>query len=237
MANGIQMAGASMIRQQVRQDALANNLANISTPGFKATRVFQEVLDDVGAGATRNAGDGERFYIDFTQGTIRPTGADLDMALDGDGFFTVLTANGERYTRDGGFSLSSDGTLTDRSGNPVLGESGPIVLEGGSIEVDESGEIRSGGESVGTLFIKNFDNREQLVHEGFGLLTTRPGAELREIEPDVTVHQRCLEESNVNTMQETVRMTTLLRGYEASQKMLQLQNDALGRVVNELIQG
>ncbi|MBN1826846.1 MAG: flagellar hook basal-body protein [Candidatus Eisenbacteria bacterium] len=238
MADGIQLAGASMIRQQVRQDMLASNLANLSTPGFKATRVFQDVLSDVDAGAARNAEGAQRVYIDFSQGTIRPTGADLDMALEGEGFFTVLTPNGERYTRDGGFGLSGDGTLVDRSEYPVLGESGPIVLDGArTIEVDESGEIFAGGESIGRLEIKNFTNTEELRHEGAGLFAPRPGARLQETEPDVRVHQRCLEDSNVNTIDETIRMTTLLRGYEASQRMLQLQNEALGRVVNELVQG
>jgi len=238
MANGINLAGASMIRQQARQEAVTNNLANLSTPGFKATRVFQEVLEGVGTEATREAAGTGSHYIDFAQGTIRPTGADLDLAIDGEGFFTVLTPNGERYTRDGGFSLSGDGTLIDRSGYPVLGEGGPIVLDGpGEVEVDEAGGIRVGGSPVGDLEIKNFENKDRLIHEGSGLLAPRPGARLTEIEPEATVHQRCLEESNVNTMQETVRMTTLLRGYEASQRMLQLQSEALGRVVNELVQG
>lgn len=239
MANGIYLAGAAMAAKQVQQEALVYNLANVGTPGFKAGRVFAEVLREVGGGAeaVQQASRGQKMYIDFSQGEIEPTGRSLDMAIDGDGFFTVETPEGEAYTRNGNFSIDEEGKLVNGAGMPVLGDGGPLQIPGTEFEVNARGEIVSNGQTVGKLLISDFDNRDGLERREGGLFGPRPGALLAPSEGEYKVCQGCLESSNARPMEEMVRMTTLLRQYESSQRAVQLQNSALGRLVNELIQG
>ena len=239
MANGIYLAGTAMVRQEARQEAMAHNLANISTPGYKATRVFASVLDETnikGVDSIRAAEHDQKTYIDMKQGSIRYTGRDLDFALEGKGFFVVDTPGGEKYTRNGNFTISADGDLVDSSGFQVLGDGGPISLSGkGTIEVDESGNIMMDGQVKGKILVKEFGNTIGLVSEGVGLYGPRPGAALQETEADVRVFQNYLENSNVTGLEEATNMTAMMKNYEACQKMVQLQNQAVGRLVYDLI--
>lgn len=237
MVDGIYVAGSAMVRGEQRQAALAHNLANVSTPGFKAARVFSKVLREVGRSIDllRDVQKSQQLYIDFSQGFVHRTGRALDLALEGNGFFVVRTPRGERFTRNGNFSLNVSGQLVDQSGFPVLSENGPITLTGGTVLVDEKGQILLEGEPVGTLAIRQFASLAPLVPEGRGLFGPCPGSELQQIESSTRVLQGSLEASNVIPMEEMVRMTSLLRNYESCQRMLQMQNSAVGRLVNELI--
>jgi flagellar basal-body rod protein FlgF len=147
----------------------------------------------------------------------------------------VLTADGERFTRNGNFSLDAGGQLVNASGLPVLTDAGPVVIDGAEVVIDETGGIYVDQQWVGTLEIRNFASTGDLIQEGAGLYGPRPGAGLKEAEPTARVCQRCLEDSNVTGFDEMVRMTFLLREYEASQRVLQMQNNTLGRTVNELV--
>jgi len=167
---------------------------------------------------------------------VEETGRDLDLALQGSGFFVVQTPQGERYTRNGNFSRDNAGRLVDASGAPVLSDSGPITLQGGRVVIDNTGEIFSDGQPVGRLAVKNFESTAGLIREGGNHFAPRPGVVLSEVPAKAGVRQNALERSNVESLDEVVRMTTLLREYEASQRMVRLQSEALGRTVNELIQ-
>lgn len=239
MANGIYLAGAAMVRQEARQEAMAHNLANTSTPGYKATRVFSSVLDETnitGVDSIRAAEHDQKTYVDMKQGTIRFTGRDLDFGIEGEGFFVVDTPGGEKYTRNGNFSINADGELVNSSGFQVMGDGGPISLNGrGPIEVDESGNITMEGQVKGKILVKNFGNGIGLVSEGQGLYGPRSGVQLQEIGADVRVFQNHLENSNVTGLEEMVNMTAMMKNYEACQKMVQLQNQAVGRLVYDLI--
>lgn len=237
MAGGLYTSGAGMVARQVWQNAVADNLANASTPGFKATRVFSDLLDGVqSADALRGVADKQHSYTDFSQGLIEGTGRDLDVALQGPGFFVVQTPQGERYTRNGNFSLSRDGTLIDASGAAVLCDSGPVTLQGSRVAIDTEGQIFADGQPVGRLAVKNFTSTAGLMREGGNHFAPRPGAPPAEAPAEATIRQRALERSNVESLDEVVRMTTLLREYETSQRVARLQSEALGRTVNELIQ-
>lgn len=237
MAGGMYTAGAGMVARQVWQNAVADNLANTSTPGFKATRVFSEMLDNVQSSDALRAVEGKQhYYTDFSQGMVEETGRDLDVALQGTGFFVVQTPQGERYTRNGNFSLDNAGTLVDASGAPVLSDSGPITLQGSRIVIDPEGQIFSDGQPVGSLAMKSFESTAGLIREGENHFAPRAGVALSETPAKATVRQKALERSNVEGLDEVVRMTTLLREYEAAQRMVRLQSEALGRTVNELIQ-
>lgn len=237
MAGGMYTSGAGMVARQVWQNAVADNLANASTPGFKATRVFSDVLDNVQSADALRAVEGKQhYYTDFSQGMVEDTGRDLDVALEGRGFFVVQTPQGERYTRNGNFALDAAGMLVDASGAAVLSDSGPVTLQGSRIVIDSSGQIFTDGQPTGRLAVKNFESTAGLTREGENHFAPRAGEVLTEAPANVKVRQHALERSNVESLDEVVRMTTLLREYEASQRMVRLQSEALGRTVNELIQ-
>jgi len=241
MGSGIYLAGAAMIAREVQQEALVHNLANVSTPGYKATRMFAEELEDVEASvdSMRETEKNHSFYIDFSQGPVEQTGRDLDVALEGDGFFTVMTEAGERFTRNGNFTLDAEGRLVTRTGNPVLTETGPVVLReldrAGAVRIQEDGEIYVEDRWVGRLWIRDFESTDGLEIQGDGLFGPRSGFVLRDVPSDALVRQRCLEQSNVHALDEMVRMMSQLRSYESSQRMIEMQNQAQGQTVNDLI--
>jgi len=130
MERGLYIAASGMVAEQMRQDQIANDLANASTPGYKADRVTQRAFADLLltntvtgqtiGGLTTGVGI-DRMVTDLAPQPLRDTGEPLDMAIAGDGFFAVQTAQGTRYTRNGQFTEAANGTLTDQLGNAVLG--------------------------------------------------------------------------------------------------------------------
>jgi len=156
--------GASGMRaQQFRLDAVANNLANVDTDGYKkdvaAFKAFPEMLirrqDDDGvykipfgsadaAPIVGKMGTGvelNELFTSFEQGAMKETSSDFDLAMDGKGFFTVATPWGERYTRNGSFFLGLEGFLETKEGYPVLGENGPIRVKSNNFQVDKEGRV------------------------------------------------------------------------------------------------
>jgi len=163
MVRGIYTAASGMQAQQWRLDAVANNLANVDTDGYKrdqaAFKAFPELLlrrmkDDglylhpfgsgdampiigrLGTGVELN-----ELYVDFQQGSLKETQSDFDIALDGKGFFAVATPWGERYTRNGSFQLGKEGFLETKEGYPVLGENGPIRVKANNFMIDKDGNV------------------------------------------------------------------------------------------------
>src|SRR5688572_25581190 len=143
-----------MQAQWHRHEVLANNLANISTPGFKRDDLVivpAGVPAPAGAAPLPGADATVTHWIDLSQGPVRETGRDLDAALSGPGFFVVETPGGERYTRAGGFDVGADGSLVTSGGLRVLGEKGPINVRGGRVTIAENGEVRADGRTLDTL--------------------------------------------------------------------------------------
>jgi flagellar basal-body rod protein FlgG len=152
-----------MRAQQWRLDAVANNLANVNTDGYKkdvaAFKAFPELLirrqDDDGVylhpfgsadaapivGKMGTGAELNELFTDFTQGAPRETSSDFDLALDGKGFFAVATPWGERYTRNGSFQLGKEGYLETKEGYPVLGEEGPVKINANNWKVDKDGAV------------------------------------------------------------------------------------------------
>lgn len=198
----------------VRQQVTANNLANVSTDGFKAERVFARLLSD---GSTV-ADTGH----DLRQGSHRSTGSPLGLALEGPGYFVVQTDAGERLSRGGSFHLDEGGRIVDAGGNAVLGENGPIVPGSGTIAIDTAGKITVGGREVATLRLvevpeSNTGQQQQLQHElqheGGTLFVTT--AECRPMTNVSIVRQGVVEESNVNALSAMVDMIAISRAYAA----------------------
>lgn len=238
METGLSLAGAGMVSREARHDALCENVANLSTPGYKATRVFSEVLRETQetAPSLQDVARAQKVYTDYSQGMIEPTGRDLDLALEGEGFFVIQTPDGERYTRNGNFSLDSQGRLATANGDLVLADSGPVTLEGGRLSVGADGLLIADGRNVGKLRIVNVTSPEALERAGHCQFMIRDEAAVQPAAATTTVRQASLERSNVEGIDEMVRMMTLLRQYEASQRAFKIQNDATRRVVNDLVQ-
>ena len=163
MIRGWYTGASGMAAQQVRLDAIANNLANIDTDGYKrdvtVSKAFAQLLlrrmdDDgvylhpMGSGDTApmigKLGTGveaNEVFTEMEQGSLKGTDSDFDLALDGAGFMCVSTPQGERYTRNGSFILGKEGYLETKEGYPVLGESGPIRVKENNFQIDKSGRV------------------------------------------------------------------------------------------------
>ncbi|MDZ7373222.1 MAG: flagellar basal-body rod protein FlgF [candidate division KSB1 bacterium] len=237
MLEGIYTSAAGMLPRTNQLEVIANNLANVSTAGFKRDRVtFRQTLDAelAVAAETGETQGAQEVVTDFSQGPLEKTDRPLDLAIDGEGFFVVQTAAGERYTRAGSFRLDAAGRIVTPDGYPVLGERGPIVLHEGSVEVRSDGEIWQKGVAVGRLRVVNFPNLRALAKEGHSLFRLRdPNVRPVALE-NVRIKQGYLEGSNVNALEEMVEMMVVVRNFEAEQKAIQTQDETLSRAINEL---
>ncbi len=237
MLQGIQTSASGMLPRVTKQEILANNLANLETPGYKRDRVaFRRELDAQISAAASEGQDvaGEQVLVDFSQGSLEKTGRPLDFALEGKGFFAVETANGIRYTRAGNFSIDADGYLVTPLGDRVLGEGGPIQLGNEEVRVAKDGEIWQGDVAVDRLRLVEFNDLTKLAKEGHNLFRLTDPSE-RELPAENTrVLQGYLEGSNVNPIEEMVEMMLVYRNFEAEQKSVQVQDETLGKAINDL---
>jgi flagellar basal body rod protein FlgG len=208
-------SAASALRYWERkQEIIANNMANSTTDGFKAQRVFAQMLDGVTPSAATSS--------DLSAGSLRPTGNALDVALDGPGFFVASTPNGERYTRGGSLRLDDTHQLVDADGNALLGAKGPITLKGASkVEIDRSGTVTADGKVVDQLRVETAPKGVELQREGDSLWMP-PSASARAVEAPAArqVKQGFIEESNVNTTGALVDMVAVQRAYASVQKAI-----------------
>ena len=223
--NGLTAAASALRYWERRQEVASNNLANASTDGFKAERVFGQMLGD----ATTTA----RTATDLRAGTLRDTFNPLDLANGGDGFFVVGTPNGERYTRGGSFGLDAERRLVDAQGNVVLGEEGPIVLPQGAVSVDRAGAVSVDGRAVARLRLERPAAGTLLPHEG-GTLFVPDGSGRPVADADRRVRQGALEESNVSPIGSLVDMIAVQRAYAAVQKAVTTLDAVRGTAVSDL---
>jgi flagellar basal-body rod protein FlgF len=254
MIDGVKKMAKDMSVKVLRQELVANNLANVNTPGFKTQRAFATVLkQSMGAEAARmteadrgssvageatpqpsgEAGQITSIYTSFEQGGIEYTHRDLDLAIDGEGFFVVDTPFGERFTRAGCFTLSEAGLLATYGGSLVMGQGGPIAIQGEAVKVTPDGTVLVDGEEVDTLKIVTFANPENLDRQGNTFApTTQPYEEVDLSQTQIV--QGALERSNVNPIDEMVEMIALHRGFEADQKSITLQIDASKKLMEKI---
>ncbi|MDF2841431.1 MAG: FlgE, partial [Clostridia bacterium] len=137
-------------------------------------------------------------------------------------------------TRSGEFTLNSDGYITTKEGYMVLGQNGAIQVEGQNININEYGQVFSDGNEIDTLQLVDFNDYKLLKKEGDGLFTDASGDEANQIEAEGLVQQGYVEASNVNSVKMMVEMITMLRSYEANQKVIKTHDELLGKSVNEV---
>lgn len=225
LPNGLSAAASALQTLERRQQVLANNLANVSTRGFKGEAVFSRLMDNQLA-KTDTA-------LDLTSGTLTETHNTLDLALEGDGFFVIQTRSGERLMRNGNFHLDAERRIVDDQGNAVMGENGEIKLPAGVVEIDSTGLISVNARPLQRLRVETVKPGTDLQHEG----GTRfiPDATRQVLPPgERKVKQGFLEESNVNPMLAMTDMLTVLHRYTAAQKTISTIDSARGIAVTEL---
>ena len=174
--------------------------------------------------------------INFEQGQLHPTESSFDLALRGKGFFCIETPEGERYTRSGDFTKDGSGYLVTKEGHKVLGEGGYIKIDGYMI-VNEKGEVYSDAQLLDKLKLVDFDDYKILRKEGDGLVRIAEGIEAEPVITAGIIQQGFLESSNVNSVKEMVEMITMMRTYEANQKMIKIHDELIGKAVNEIARG
>lgn len=223
--NGMSSAAAALQMLERRQQVLANNLANASTPGFKAENAFARLMGDALA-ATDTA-------IDMRQGNLTETRNPLDLALDGQGFFVVATPAGERYVRSGSFQLDKERRIVDEHGNALLCGNGPIIVPPGTINIDDSGMVSVDGRRLERLRIETVADGRRIQHEG-GTRFVPDETRMTIAPQDRRVRQGFVEESNVNPMTAMTQMLEVLHRYGAAQKTLSTLDTVRGIAVNDL---
>jgi len=229
---GVNRLAADMTARITRQDMVAENLANASTPGFKTQRLFSTLLrESVRSGGKAADHRAYGIYTDFSQGPVDVTNRPLDFAINGEGFFAVETSTGEQYTRAGNFTLDEEGTLTTNRGHVVQGTSGPITIESGDFTVSAEGKIMVQGAEVGAIKVVTFRDPQNLVRRGN--YYEAPGQAAQESEmTDTQVLQGALERANVSPVDEMVNMIAVHRGFETEQATIKMQDDSAKKLID-----
>jgi len=212
--------------------ALAHNLANVNTVGYKRRVSHYAAVAATPAGtgpaasalAGGGAGPGRAsMATDFSQGRLVRTGRSLDLALSGKGFFVLETDQGERYTRNGVFRVNADGHLVDGQGRTVAGEGGPVTVPTSvspmEVDVASDGRLLAAGAPIGRLRLVAFEDVSGLESEGFGAFAAPNGVQPTAA-TDTTVEQGFQEASNVDAVTELVGLIQVTRLYEANVQVL-----------------
>lgn len=221
-------------------DVIANNIANINTPGYKReTAKFEELVQPVKPAEGQPGNQAISFVRDagivrdVSAGRMDRTGNAFDLAINGNGYFAVQTAAGERYTRNGHFTLNAEGTLVTADGDPVLGDGGPIAItvDDGDVSVGADGTVSGKQGQIAKLKLVDFANERALKKEGASLYsTTQPTTQAT----NATVQQGMLESSNVQPVLEISRMIEVMRAYEATSAMSQSSGDLKRQAIQKL---
>lgn len=238
MIKAIHTSGAGMVPMMTQLDVIANNLANMNTTGFKRDEVFLKLVKDAAVAQAQGKGSVAETQVekatDFTEGTLEPTNNPLDLAVQGRGFFVIETPGGLRYTRNGNFTLTTEGMLVTAQGYPVMGENGRIQLPDlqnlgqGQLTVAESGEIILNNKSVGRIRLADFPDQAGLTKETSSLFAAPAGTLQTDIHEDkAVIKQGFLEGSNVEGLEEMIAMIELTRNFEANQKVIQTEDGTL----------
>lgn len=239
MIKGMYTSASGMIPRVKQQEAIANNIANATSSGFKKDGVFIRELAKAERKTTHKQADWQqpmvtRTFVDQTQGTLDRTNNPLDMAIDGDGFFRLQAPNGDiLLTRSGAFQVNSEGFLVYPGGYQVMGESGPIQVGEGQVSIAQTGEVEVDGTVVARIVPVTVADLNQLEKVGGSLFALPDSAEATPVAQPV-IQQGYLESANVDVVRQMVDMIIAYRAYEANAKSLQSQDSSLDHLFNRV---
>jgi flagellar basal-body rod protein FlgF/flagellar basal-body rod protein FlgG len=247
MDSGFYAACAGLVSRMEALDVLSNNLANANTDGYKAEREFYSALDaSIGTASLSPLNQAMNRYgvvggqwLDLNEGSIVPTGNKLDLAIQGAGFFSVQTASGIRYTRNGNFHLDAKRRLVTEQGELVLGpprpgskQPEPIQVPAGAISISGDGTVSVNGAMVGKLRIIDFPKGTQITPVGDAEFTASAGA--ARFEADPSVREGALEASNMNAISGMVSLILTQRSAEMLEKALSIFNNDFDQTAQSL---
>lgn len=254
MVKGLYTAYSGMINEQHRMDTLTNNLANVSTTGYKKEGATSQSFADALAVKLKDSSEwylarrmgnmqpgvkiGEN-YTDWSEGALKETNNTYDMALSDKGFFEIEFTDKAgntslKYTRDGSFTLNKDGYLVTKDGDYVLNTAGNHIKLDPTKDssIDRQGNITQNGTNIGKIAVTDFTDYNYLEKYGENLYQTVDGA--TEQASGAQIYSGYLEQSNVETVSEMVQMISVQRAYETNQKVIQTMDDTLDIAVNNL---
>ncbi|TAK32257.1 MAG: flagellar hook-basal body protein [Chloroflexota bacterium] len=248
MIRSVYTAGQSLVANTARQLRLSNNITNVATPGYRQDVTTNGYFDGLllsamfpGEGAVREGPIGvlgvqmgvQNGPISLEQGPLQETGNPLDMAIFGDGFFTVQTSTGLEYTRDGRFSRDPNGQLITLDGSQVLGNNGPIMLPTGDVSVTEQGDVMVGDRVIDRLQLASFAPTVELKKVGFN--------RMQPVDPTATsgvatprIQAGFVEGSNVDLSQSMVEMMSVYRAYEVASRTVQMLDRTMSLSVQQV---
>lgn len=238
MISGLYVGASSLVSQGDCQDVIARNLANVNTIGYKkSVPVFQAYLFDMQNGDVKSKnGTGNKLSkdaTDFSSGSLEYTGNDLDMAIKGDGFFSVQTENGVRYTRKGQFALSRDMKIVTHEGWPLMGNGGEIQIPKGaqSITVKANGGVSVDGKEIDKVKVMDIPNLTNLESVGGCLYKLSDRSPEPEISTKSEIAHHHIEKANVIAVDEMVNMITNMRSFQAGSKITESINKSLEKII------
>jgi flagellar basal-body rod protein FlgG len=254
MSGEIYMAAVGALAYEKRLQIISNNLANSNTVGYKQDHGQFHIpemeklsVDPTLTNEKIDISQAEIFwnnfkvYTDHTNGSLKNTGNDFDIALVGKGFFCIQTSDGIHYTRKGDFTLDGDGTLVTRNGWPVMGQSGEIQIDGSEnpaqhkkFSVDENGSISVDGKRIDSLRLVDFPQPYNLIKVGETLFKSSDAGTGTIPAEKLKVSQGFIELSNVDGVKMMTEMIEVLRGYECYQKIIRSVDDVNSRAINEI---
>jgi flagellar basal-body rod protein FlgF len=236
MNSGYYAACTGLMSRTEALETIANNLANSSTSGFRASHnVFSSLLATAGDSPLSVLNQDANDYgvlsstsLDISQGALVRTGNDLDLAMEGPGYFAVQTASGPAYSRGGNFRVSPASQLTTAAGDPVLGDNNrPIIIIGGPVSISPDGTISTNGAIYGRLKMVEFAPNVEIQSAGGTYYKAPPGAAIPAQKSQV--RQAMLESSNVNPVASTVELITAQREVETMRHVLTMFNSELDK--------
>ncbi len=221
-------------------DVIANNVANVDTAGFKLESLMvqtsAQTLPSGGAGpSVVDFAYDVGVVRDFNQGSLKRTGATFDLAVEGEGFFKVSTPTGERYTRDGRFSLDGQGRLVTQSGQPVQGDGGDIVIDPtkSAPMIAADGTISQDGQILGRVSVVNFSSLSALSKDGDGLYRNVSNLQPQTNE-SARILQGMVESSNVDPITQITKLIAVSRAYESIAQMMSNTADLSAQTIDRL---
>jgi len=240
MENAVYVALSRQMILRRQMDVVANNIANADTTSFKLEKIIINT-DQQQAANTPDFDDPLSYVLDvavardFAQGALARTGGTFDLGIEGDAFFKIAHPEGDRYTRDGRFSLNDQGMLVTKSGLPVQGSGGEIVLDPkrGEPKVAGDGTISQEGAVVGKLELVRFEALSGLSKTGDGLYKNESNI-AASAAPDALIRQGTLESSNVQPVLEITNMIEINRAYEQIARIMDQTSELNRRSVERL---
>jgi flagellar basal-body rod protein FlgG len=235
MINGLFSTFSGKFVNGRRLEIISNNIANVSTPGFK---VLRPVFNSLTGEDSRTKEQLENTYVsiydaylNFAPAPLLETGSNLDFAIEGEGFFVVSTKDGPMYTRNGKFTINQDKMLVTADGNPVLGKGGEINVDGKEINVENDGSVFVDKTFVDVIKIVDFEDKKQIRNYGRNLFINTVEGNAEITPENYTIRQGYYEASNVDIMREMIEMINTVRAHEAYKKVDESLNDILGKLM------